>query len=162
VNSALFLLHTKAAYVILIEKHDNGCIVKYPPNYLIEPSVPANTEKYSFIDNQLILESSLNGEKEVEIYGYDNRIIVMTDIILKANKLKISKQLIRYFDGLKEKRGLFSVLPEPKGEFLEKENKLKDNYSNIYSKLYFPADAEKEGILEGFNNIQNLIVKGEL
>jgi len=159
----LLFLHYKSKYLIAVEKHDNGCLVNYPANYFIEPNIPSFKEKYTFIDNSLILESSLDRkEKEIKVYGYDNRFMVITDILLKAYKLRISKSLIIFFDGLHKRKGLLSLLPAPEGELLEKELLIKEHYSDIYDRIYFPADAEKAGILEGFNNITNLIVKGEL
>jgi hypothetical protein len=156
-------LYLKAKYVVTVESHPNGCVISYPQNYFIKPNLPSHKDKYIFIDDKLIWSNSLDDEeKERKVFGYDNRFLVMTDLLLKIERLGISKKLILFFDGLKPKNGLFSILPEPKGELLTKENVIQKNYIDIYERFYYPKDAENAGILEGYNNITNLIAKGEL
>lgn len=157
----LTYLHIKSKYLILVEKQPNGCKITYPANYLVQPEIPSIEEKYSFIDDKLIFESE-GREVEIKTFGYDNRFLVLIDLVLKAEKRKISNQLIMFFDGLKHKKGILSILPPPNKEFLEKENIIQENCKEIIDRLYIPADAEKAGILEGFNNIHNLVVKGGL
>lgn len=157
----LTYLHIRSKYLILVEKQPNGCKITYPPNYLTKPEVPSIEERYTFIDDKLIFESE-GKEIEVQTYGYDNRFLVLIDLILKAQKRKISNELIMFFDGLKPRKGLLSILPAPNKDLLEKEDIIKENYKEMLDRLYYPPDAEKAGISEGFNNIHNLIVKGGL
>lgn len=157
----VLFLHCKAKYVTIVTKTDNGCMITYPPNYFLQPALPSSIDIYSFIDNKLIISSIDGKEKEIEIYGYENRFLVMTDMVMKIKKLGMSTQLVLYYDGLKKKKGLLSILPELSKDFSEKENIIKENYLQILECTYFPEDAKKEGILEGFNNINSLIVKGE-
>jgi hypothetical protein len=159
----LLYLHLKAKYIVVINKEKNGCSITYPANVLIQPNIELHTDTFTFIDNKLIVGSSLDKdkEKEVEIFGYDNRFLVMTSLAIKIDRYKINKNLVVAFDGLKKKRGLLSILPEPKGELKIKEDFIKNNYSQILERLFYPPDAEKAGILDGFNNITNLIIKGE-
>jgi hypothetical protein len=160
----VLLLHAKAKYIIFVEKQENGCRITYPANYFYKPELLCHSNNYTFIDNKLIVSSSLDKDKEneIEVYGYDNRLLVMADLLLKAKRLGISTHLITYFEGLERRKGLLSILPPPPGDLLRKENIIKQNWSEIYDLTYYPKDAEKEGILEGFKNITNLIVKGEL
>lgn len=162
-NQELLFFHLKSNYVITVKKTKLGCDIVYPDNYFIQPNLESHTDTYSFIDGRIEFTSSIGSNKELEVHGYDNRLVVLTDLSIKAARLGISTKLILYFDGLKRKNNIFHILPPPESkELAEKEFVMIDRYPDIRNLLLYPKDAEDLNIVDGYNNITNLIVSGGL
>ncbi len=149
-------LHIKNKYYIDVQKTSSGCIVKTPGNILSSPQFLPETTEYK-IENNIL---SVNRADYV-IPNYAIRGVILVDIMMKVTKLGLPLDLVLYFDGLTQKKGLLEIIDAPKN--LEEKNKdglLFKNLADIMLGGFDSEDAKKNEIGIGYNLIYQICEKG--
>ena len=151
-------------YFVVVQKDDGGVTVSYPKNCIVSPTFDARVDVYRNLSRKIEYANSDGYTNTIKTAGYDNRVLILTDIVIKVKQRGISAKLILPFDGLVPKKGIVGLMSPPKQKVLsEKEQALLKKYQdiiNVKANNYSLDDAIKDNIAEGFNSLRFLLEVG--
>jgi len=147
----------KNKYYVDVIKIDGGCKAVFPKNILRQPNVPELEISYFLLNNGVRVKYN-DVVFDDTVPRYMSRLMVQTDIILKAINRDLHLSLIQYFDGLLPKDKIIQILPiKLSKEEKALEKKIVNKYSDIIFSTMDGQTAENLGIFEGYNSLVSLI-----
>jgi hypothetical protein len=152
----LIEFHLKNKYYVDVSKTDNGCVAKFPSSQFLTPKIPAQIVEYFCRSDEIIVNLG-NNKITYPVVEYARNPLIMADIFLKTSFRKISVKLILLFDGLNRVNKFSNILKGSVSEENQKKEKLIVNsFSDILLGCFSIKDDESN-IIEGVNQIVNLI-----
>lgn len=147
----------KNKYYVDVSKIDGGCKAIFPKNILRQPKIPELEISYFLIDNGVRVKYNDVVFDDV-VPKYMSRLMIQTDIILKAINRDLHLSLIKYFDGFLPKNKIIELIPlKLSKEEKALEKKIVNKYSDIIFSTIDAQTAENIGIFDGYNSLVSLI-----
>lgn len=144
-------LHEKNSYYVSVTHIENGIIIYYPANLLVNPIIPAETHKYVEGDGKIIYDDNFI----FECPNYTRKLIRITDMYIKMSKRHMSLELCR-------KDSELTCDSKFTDEESRKYNILFKKIADIIYRKYNISDAKRDGVEDGFRSIFKLFVMGGL